>query len=100
MLRRSVVAVATMGVLASVLVGCGEDYTDAQQTCVDALEERFGEDGLVKVDDLAENASDALTKVEGELVYRHDQGAGDRVDTWFTCQVDEAGAVTNLVVKD
>lgn len=94
--RAMTVTAAALLVLAT---GCGEDYTEAQQTCVDALERKYGEDGVVDVDDFTENSSLALTKVEGSLVYREQQGAGDRVDTWFTCQLDETGAVTNLVVK-
>lgn len=98
MKRRATTATAATALLV-LATGCGDDYTEAQQKCVDMLEARYGEDGLVDVDDLTENSSGVKTKVEGSLVYREQQGAGDRVDTWFTCQLDDTGAVTLLEVK-
>lgn len=98
--RTRVLAAAAAAVAASTLAGCGEDRTEAQSKCVTALETRLGEDGVVKIENLTENSTKWLTKVEGDLVYRLDQGAGDRVETWFVCQVDETGRVSNLIVKD
>ena len=100
MWRRAAAAAVGLVALAS-LTGCGgEDYTDAQQACVDALERKYGEDGLVDVDDLTEVSSSVRTKVEGSVVYRYQQGAGDRVDTWFTCQLDNTGAVESLTLSE
>lgn len=100
--RRAVVVAATL-LAATALTGCSEEeMSTAQQSCYDALEAKFGPEGegLVSVGDFTENSSPVRTKVEGSVVYRPQGGAGDRVDTWFTCQLDDAGRVTTLTVED
>lgn len=91
---------AALGVLllAGGLTSCGG--SDAEESCRDALEARFGEDGVVDIDNVEERSSRERTKVEGDLAYREDQGAGDRVDTWFVCQLDGDGEVVDLTVKE
>ena len=85
------------------LAGCGADKSEAYQMCERQLISTYGEDGVVKIFDVTENESTALMKVEGSLVYREQQGAGDRVDTWFICQLEKTSggglAVRELTVK-
>lgn len=87
------------------LAGCGEDDpgTAAEQACRAELEQRLGEDGVVSIEDVEENSSGVLTKVEASLVYREQRGAGDRVETWFTCQLEGSGddvRLTTLTIHD
>lgn len=96
---RKHVAVAAGVALAFGLAGCGEDRTEAQEKCVGLLEAKYGEAGVVDVGDFTENSSAYRTKVEGSLVYRGQQGAGERVDTWFACVLDEDGSLVSLDVK-
>lgn len=77
--------------------------SEAESTCRTALETELGSDGVVKVEDLTEVTNGVLTKVEGTLVYRKDQGAGSRVETWFTCQLEGSSddlRLRELTIKD
>lgn len=88
----------TAAAAAVLLTGCGGDDSEAMDICRAELESRLGEDGVVKVDDVEERTSGVLTKVEGSLVYREDEGAGDRHDTFFTCQLE--GDADDLVLRE
>lgn len=87
----------TVALLSAGLAGCSQ-ASEAEELCRDALEAELGEDGVVKVSDVEEQSSGALTKVEGNLAYREEQGAGDRHDTWFICQLE--GSEGDLSVSD
>lgn len=98
--KMTVLAVA----LSVMAAGCGgDDTTPAYDECYDALVSRYGEDGVVDVDNVTETESGRLVKVEGALSYREQQGLGGRVDTSFTCQLNKRGgglSVRELTVKD
>lgn len=93
-----VLSLAAVIVLVGVSVSMLTRGSEAERLCRDELEGRLGEDGVVDVGNIEERSSGELTKVEGSLAYREEQGAGDRHDTWFICQLESPGG--NLSVRD